>query len=100
MTVILTFFMRLPLFAGGPDSAALCAQVKEHADGKADARRQQPAKILVKQGEVPLCKADCALQVERFARDAKLLDIGAGTNEIRRMLIGRELIGAKPKVAQ
>jgi isovaleryl-CoA dehydrogenase len=32
--------------------------------------------------------------VERFLRDAKLLDIGAGTNEIRRMLIGRELIGA------
>jgi isovaleryl-CoA dehydrogenase len=32
--------------------------------------------------------------VERFYRDAKLLDIGAGTNEIRRMLIGRELIGA------
>jgi alkylation response protein AidB-like acyl-CoA dehydrogenase len=31
--------------------------------------------------------------VERFMRDAKLLDIGAGTNEIRRMLIGRELIG-------
>ena len=33
--------------------------------------------------------------VERFLRDAKLLDIGAGTNEIRRMLIGRELIGAR-----
>ncbi len=32
--------------------------------------------------------------VERLMRDAKLLDIGAGTNEIRRMLIGRELIGA------
>jgi isovaleryl-CoA dehydrogenase len=32
--------------------------------------------------------------VERFARDAKLYDIGAGTNEIRRFLIGRELIGA------
>jgi len=32
--------------------------------------------------------------VERFMRDAKLLDIGAGTSEIRRMLIGRELIGA------
>jgi len=31
--------------------------------------------------------------VERYLRDAKLLDIGAGTNEIRRMLIGRELIG-------
>jgi isovaleryl-CoA dehydrogenase len=31
--------------------------------------------------------------VERLARDAKLYDIGAGTNEIRRFLIGRELIG-------
>ena len=31
--------------------------------------------------------------VERYLRDAKLLDIGAGTNEIRRMLIGRELVG-------
>jgi isovaleryl-CoA dehydrogenase len=30
--------------------------------------------------------------VERYLRDAKLLDIGAGTNEIRRMLIGREVI--------
>ena len=32
--------------------------------------------------------------VERLLRDSKLMDIGAGTNEIRRMLIGRELIGA------
>ena len=32
--------------------------------------------------------------VERFLRDAKLYDIGAGTNEIRRYLIGRELIDA------
>jgi isovaleryl-CoA dehydrogenase len=31
---------------------------------------------------------------ERLLRDAKLYDIGAGTNEIRRFLIGRELIGA------
>ena len=31
--------------------------------------------------------------VERLYRDAKLLGIGGGTNEIRRMLIGRELIG-------
>ena len=38
--------------------------------------------------------------VERYMRDAKLLDIGAGTNEIRRMLIGRELVGAGDKVAQ
>ena len=33
--------------------------------------------------------------VERYLRDAKLYDIGAGTNEIRRFLIGRELIGAQ-----
>ena len=32
--------------------------------------------------------------VERLMRDSKLMDIGAGTNEIRRMLIGRELFGA------
>lgn len=32
--------------------------------------------------------------VERLARDAKLYDIGAGTNEIRRFLIGRELIAS------
>ena len=32
--------------------------------------------------------------VERYLRDAKLYDIGAGTNEIRRFLIGRELVGA------
>ncbi|HEX4740794.1 MAG TPA: isovaleryl-CoA dehydrogenase [Caulobacteraceae bacterium] len=32
--------------------------------------------------------------VERYLRDAKLYDIGAGTNEIRRYLIGRELVGA------
>jgi isovaleryl-CoA dehydrogenase len=38
--------------------------------------------------------------VERLLRDAKLLDIGAGTNEIRRMLIGRELIGHDAPKAQ
>jgi isovaleryl-CoA dehydrogenase len=31
--------------------------------------------------------------VERLARDAKLLEIGAGTSEIRRLLIARELLG-------
>ena len=38
--------------------------------------------------------------VERFLRDAKLYDIGAGTNEIRRFLIGRELIGHNAPAAQ
>ncbi|MGC9368905.1 MAG: isovaleryl-CoA dehydrogenase [Paracoccaceae bacterium] len=32
--------------------------------------------------------------VSRFFRDAKLMEIGAGTSEIRRMLVGRELMGA------
>ncbi|MDR3505545.1 MAG: isovaleryl-CoA dehydrogenase [Acidocella sp.] len=32
--------------------------------------------------------------IERLVRDAKLYDIGAGTNEIRRYLIGRELMSA------
>ena len=32
--------------------------------------------------------------VSRIFRDAKLMEIGAGTSEIRRMLIGRELVGA------
>ncbi len=33
------------------------------------------------------------LPLERLARDAKLLEIGAGTSEIRRLLIARELLG-------
>lgn len=33
--------------------------------------------------------------VSRLFRDAKLMEIGAGTSEIRRMLIGRELVAAQ-----
>jgi len=33
------------------------------------------------------------LPVERLARDAKLLEIGAGTSEIRRLIVARELLG-------
>ncbi|MBT0956291.1 acyl-CoA dehydrogenase family protein [Alphaproteobacteria bacterium KMM 3653] len=32
--------------------------------------------------------------VARIFRDAKLMEIGAGTSEIRRMLVGREMMGA------
>jgi len=32
--------------------------------------------------------------VSRIFRDAKLMEIGAGTSEIRRMLVGRELLNA------
>ena len=33
------------------------------------------------------------LPIERLARDAKLLEIGAGTSEIRRLIVARELLG-------
>ncbi len=33
------------------------------------------------------------LPIERFVRDAKLLEIGAGTSEIRRLIVARELLG-------
>ncbi len=33
------------------------------------------------------------LPLERLARDAKLLEIGAGTTEIRRLIVARELLG-------
>ena len=32
-------------------------------------------------------------RVSRYLRDAKLLEIGAGTSEIRRLVIGRDLVG-------
>ena len=32
--------------------------------------------------------------VARLFLDAKLMEIGAGTSEIRRMLVGREMMGA------
>ena len=35
------------------------------------------------------------LPLERLARDAKLLEIGAGTSEIRRLVVARELLGAE-----
>lgn len=37
----------------------------------------------------------CGSVVERFYRDAKLFDIGAGTKEIRRILLARELTGER-----
>ena len=34
-------------------------------------------------------------KIERLARDAKLLEIGAGTTEIRKLIIARELLKNK-----
>jgi butyryl-CoA dehydrogenase len=33
--------------------------------------------------------------VERYLRDAKLCEIGEGTNEIQRIIIARHLLGAR-----
>jgi isovaleryl-CoA dehydrogenase len=35
--------------------------------------------------------------INRFYRDAKIIDIGAGTLEIRRLIIARELIKRGPE---
>jgi len=50
--------------------------------------------VCVTEGRRGLLDANRGSTVERLLRDAKLYDIGAGTNEIRRFLIGRELMGS------
>ena len=68
--------------------------------------RQDAAACVLYASEVAMTQAHQAVQamggagflndspVARIFRDAKLMEIGAGTSEIRRMLIGRELMGA------
>lgn len=68
---------------------------------------REAAAALIFSGEAARMAADEALQVEggygfmrgsvveRFYRDAKLFDIGAGTKEIRRVLLARELTGRR-----
>ncbi|MEX0283537.1 MAG: isovaleryl-CoA dehydrogenase [Paracoccaceae bacterium] len=68
--------------------------------------RQDAAACVLYASEVGMTQAHQAVQamggagylndnaVGRIFRDAKLMEIGAGTSEIRRMLVGRELMGA------
>ncbi len=68
--------------------------------------RQDAAACVLYASEVAMTQAHQAVQamggagylndnpVGRIFRDAKLMEIGAGTSEIRRMLIGRELMNA------
>ncbi|CUH80380.1 Acyl-CoA dehydrogenase [Tritonibacter multivorans] len=72
---------------------------------KGTVTRQDAAACCLYASEVAMTQAHQAVQafggagylsdnpVGRIFRDAKLMEIGAGTSEIRRMLIGRELIG-------
>jgi len=69
--------------------------------------RQDAAACCLYASEVAMTQAHQAVQamggagylsdnpVGRIFRDAKLMEIGAGTSEIRRMLIGRELMAAQ-----
>ena len=73
---------------------------------RGDVTRQDAAACCLYASEVAMTQAHQAVQamggagfmndhpVSRLFRDAKLMEIGAGTSEIRRMLIGRELLGA------
>ncbi|NSY37227.1 isovaleryl-CoA dehydrogenase [Leisingera sp. ANG59] len=72
---------------------------------KGTVTRQDAAACCLYASEVAMTQAHQAVQafggagylsdnpVGRIFRDAKLMEIGAGTSEIRRMLIGRELMG-------
>ena len=72
---------------------------------RGDVTRQDAAACCLYASEVAMTQAHQAVQamggagfmndhpVSRLFRDAKLMEIGAGTSEIRRMLIGRELMG-------
>lgn len=72
---------------------------------RGDVTRQDAAACVLYASEAAMTQAHQAVQafggagylsdnpVARIFRDAKLMEIGAGTSEIRRMLIGRELMG-------
>jgi isovaleryl-CoA dehydrogenase len=73
---------------------------------RGDVTRQDAAACCLYASEQAMVQAHQAVQamggagflndapVARLFRDAKLMEIGAGTSEIRRMLIGREMMGA------
>ncbi len=85
-------------------SRAYVYEVAKACD-RGDVTRQDAAACCLFASEAAMRQAHQAVQamggagfmndhpVSRLFRDAKLMEIGAGTSEIRRMLIGRELMG-------
>ncbi len=77
----------------------------EAAHGSGERVNKEAAAAILFAAEMSTRVADAAVQihggygymnesrVSRYLRDAKLLEIGAGTSEVRRLLIGRELVG-------
>lgn len=84
--------------------AAVMADAADRGGKGAEIHKLSSASILYN-GEMAVRVADQAVQihggygymleypVQRFLRDAKLIEIGAGTSEIRRLIIARELMG-------
>lgn len=83
--------------------AAIMADQAERGGKGTDVHKVAAASILFN-AEMATRIADQAVQIhggygymleypaQRFLRDAKLIEIGAGTSEVRRLLIGRELL--------
>ena len=92
------------MYAAMNSARAYVYEVAKACD-RGDVTRQDAAACCLYASEVAMTQAHQAVQamggagfmndspVSRLFRDAKLMEIGAGTSEIRRMLIGRELMG-------
>ena len=93
------------MYAALNTSRAYLYEVAKACD-RGEVTRQDAAACVLYCSEQAMVQAHQAVQalggagflndsvVSRLFRDAKLMEIGAGTSEIRRMLIGRELMGA------
>ena len=92
------------MYAAMNSSRAYVYEVAKACD-RGDVTRQDAAACCLFASEAAMRQAHQAVQamggagfmndhpVSRLFRDSKLMEIGAGTSEIRRMLIGRELMG-------
>ena len=88
------------------NSARAYVYAVAQACDRGDVTRQDAAACCLYASEQAMVQAHQAVQamggagylsdnaVGRIFRDAKLMEIGAGTSEIRRMLVGREMLGA------
>jgi isovaleryl-CoA dehydrogenase len=93
------------MYAAMNSARAYVYEVAKACD-RGDVTRQDAAACCLYASEQAMVQAHQAVQamggagflsdspVGRIFRDAKLMEIGAGTSEIRRMLVGREMMGA------
>ena len=93
------------MYTGMNSARAYVYEVAKACD-RGDVTRQDAAACCLYASEQAMVQAHQAVQamggagylsdnpVGRIFRDAKLMEIGAGTSEIRRMLVGREMMGA------